>query len=205
MKKHKPKTSGINKTRQKKRQAFLNKYFMTAVGLFLLYYIFIESHYIGTDIRYEVFVFWIPVLTGIFVSIKFNFFQVDWNDIISDLKKEKNYFYKIITIPTLVLMYFIFGVIMFWMPSNIIWDIANKIEASNNKIEVFQFTVKEFCKTSKGPDMILFYFKNNLESIHVDSQSIKPYLDKNPKNYKVEIDVKKGLWNHYILESWDIR
>ena len=33
---------------------------------------------------------------------------------------------------------------MFWMPSNIIWDIFNKIEAQNNRIEIFQYPIEKF-------------------------------------------------------------
>ena len=205
MKKYKPKTSSINKTKQKKLDVILYRSFMTAIAVFVLYHIFIESHYFGSDYRYNLYVFWIPTLIGFFITLKFNLSQINWKDCISDLKKETNFFYKFFTIPFLILVYFVFAVIMFWMPSNIIWDVLNKMESKNKKLEVFFIPVDQFSTSSKGSDKIYFYFKNELESIPVPYQDIKPYLDKNPSNYKVEIDVRKGLWNHYVLESWDIR
>ena len=203
MRKVKPKFQ--NKTKQKKRDAILYRSFMTAIAVFVLYHIFIESHLFGSDYRYNLFVFWIPTLIGFFIALKFNLFQFDWKECISDIKKETNFFYKIFTIPFIILAHFVFAVIMFWMPSNIIWDALNKMESKNNKLEVFFIPVNQFSTSSKGADRIYFYFKNELESIPVPYQDIKPYLDKNPSNFKVEIDVRKGLWNHYVLESWDIR
>jgi len=203
MRKIKPKFQ--NKTRQKKKVAILYRSFMTAIAVFVLHYMFIESHYLGSDYRYDLYVFWIPTLIGFFVALKFNLFQIDWKDCITDLKKEKNFFIKIITIPLLILAHFIFAVIMFWMPSNIIWDGLNKMESKNKRIEVFSVPVKQFSLSSKGSDRIYFYINNDLESIPVSYKDIKPYLDKNPSNYKVKIEVRKGLWNHYVLESWDIK
>ena len=48
-------------------------------------------------------------------------------------------------------------------------------------------------------------FLNNEESISVKYSEIKPFLNKNIDNLKIEIKVKKGIWNHYILESWHIK
>lgn len=203
MKKIKPKFQ--NKTRQKKRDAFLYRSFMTAIAVFVLYHTFIESHYFGNDYKYDLYVFWIPTLFGFFIALKFNLFQIPWKEYITDLKKEKNFFYKFFTIPFLILAHFVFALIFFWMPSNIVWDVLNKMESQKNSIEVFSAPVKQFATNSKGPDKIYFYFKNNLESLGVDYQVIKPYLDKNPSNYHVEIEVRKGIWNYYVLESWDIK
>ena len=70
MKKYKPKTSSINKTKQKKLDVILYRSFMTAIAVFVLYHIFIESHYFGSDYRYNLYVFWIPTLIGFFYNSK---------------------------------------------------------------------------------------------------------------------------------------
>ena len=41
--------------------------------------------------------------------------------------------------------------------------------------------------------------------IVIFSISILLFLNKNIDNLKIEIKVKKGIWNHYILESWHIK
>jgi hypothetical protein len=103
----------------------------------------------------------------------------------------------------LVIMTFMYSVMMFWMPSNIIWDIFNKIEAQNNRIEIFQYPIEKFNGGKR--ESIGFYFNENWETIPVHYEVVNPYLDKNPHNYKIKIEVRKGFWNHYILESWEIK
>ena len=82
MKKYKPKTSTINKTKQKKRDVILYRSFMTAIAVFVLYHIFIESHYFGSDYRYNLYVFWIPTLIGFFITLKFILSQIESDSIL---------------------------------------------------------------------------------------------------------------------------
>jgi hypothetical protein len=51
-----------------------------------------------------------------------------------------------------------YSVMMFWMPSNIIWDIFNKIEAQNNRIEIFQYPIEKF-KEEKGSQLVFTLMK----------------------------------------------
>ena len=43
------------------------------------------------------------------------------------------------------------------------------------------------------------------ESIKTSFKDIEPFLEKNPDNFQIIIEVKKGIWNYYILESWKIK
>jgi len=100
------------------------------------------------------------------VTIKFNLL-IDWKDCIKDLKKEKNFFYKFFTIPFFILVHFVFAVLMFWMPSNIIWDSINKMESNKNSIETYVLTVNDFHHStrSRGSAGIWFNFKGEKEYI----------------------------------------
>lgn len=204
MRKYKPNT--INKSKQKKREDFHYKYFMTTIFVGVIHYIFVESHYIGSDNRYDLFVFWIPVLIGLVLVVKFNILLIEWNNVLPTFKKEKNIFLKIIYFPFLFLVHFILSVIIFWIPSNIIWDGINKMESNKNQIETFTLNVTDFHhSTGKGgSNKIRFSFKGERESIRTSYQTIKPYLEKKPDDYQVVIEVKKGIWNYYVLQSWDI-
>ena len=64
--------SKTNKTRVKKRDDFLYNYLIATLIVGVIHYYFFESHYIGSDNRYDLFVFWIPVVVGIFFIVKFN-------------------------------------------------------------------------------------------------------------------------------------
>lgn len=204
MKIHKPKTSGINKTRQKKRAKIEGKIFFNIIVIGLVYYIFFESKSIGGDYRYDLFVFWMPTLIGFFLSIKYFSFSEYWSSLIPDIKKEKRFILKIFYPIFLTVITFTYCVILYWMPCNVIWDCINKYVANKNRTEVFIVPVTQFKEVSKSPDRIDFYMNNKFESIPVASEVIKPYLGKNPKNYKIKIKVKKGIWNYYVLEDFDI-
>ncbi len=197
----------LNKTKQKKYEEIRYRYLIASMVIGLLYYMFIESQYIGGDKRYDFFIFWIPVLIGLILIIKFNFLSVQWNEIFPTLRNEKNVFLKIIYIPILFLKHFIISVIFFWIPSNIVWDCVNKIESYKSPIETYVLTVYDFHSSSgrTGSNKIRFKFKDETESIKTSYKDIEHYLKKNPEDFQVIIEVKKGIWNHYILESWEIK
>lgn len=205
MKKYKSKTT--NNTQQKKRENIQYKYFMTTIVIGVIHYYFFESHYIGSDNRYALFVFWLPVLVGLVLIVRLNILSIDWNDILPTIKKEKNILLKIIYLPFLFFVHFILSVIIFWIPSNIIWDSINKLESDKNQIETYTLKINDFHHSSGkgGSNRIRFRFKGENESIKTSFQDIKPYLNKNPDDFKVIIDLKKGIWNYYLIESWDIK
>jgi len=193
-----------HKKKQTKGGNFLFKSFIALIIIFVLYSLFIESSYIGKDYRYNIFVFWIPILIGLFIAITFNILGLDYKKIYSELKKERKIYIKIIYILLINFVLFMFSIIMFWIPSNIIWDILNKIESQKNKVEVVSIPVEKFTK-SRQSNKIYFKFNNHTESIKVSSKRINQLIDKNPNNYIVEIGVKKGIWNYYVVDYLNIK
>ena len=193
------------KKRVKKRAKIEEKIFIGILILGVIYYLFFEDLSFGEDYRYTLYVFWLPTILGFFVAIKYSFVAEYWSSLLEDLKKEKYFLMKIFYPLLLVVMTFMYSVIMFWMPSNIIWDGVNKMESITNKIEVYNLPVEEFRKSRKRSNYkICFYFKKEWESIPVSREFIKPYLDKNPKNYRIKLEVRKGIWNYYVYEDFDI-
>ena len=190
--------------KQTKGGKFLFKSFIALIIVFVLYSLFIESSYIGKDYRYNIFVFWIPILIGLFIAIRFNILGLDYKKIYSELKKERKIYIKIIYILLINFVLFMFSIIMFWIPSNIIWDILNKIESQKNKVEVVSIPVEKFTK-SRQSNKIYFKFNNQIESIKVSSKRINQFIDKNPNNYIVEIGVKKGIWNYYVVDYLNVK
>ena len=98
-----------------------------------------------------------------------------------------------------------FSYVFFGNSANIIWDVINKFESEKNKTEKYFLPITKIYTSYKYKDKIRFVFLNNEESISVKYSEIKPFLNKNIDNLKIEIKVKKGIWNHYILESWHIK
>ena len=196
-------TKSVLKERVKKGAKKEKTIFFGIIIIAVIYYIFFESLSLGGDYRYELYVFWLPTILGFFVAFKYSFISEYWSSLIIDVIKEKHFLLKIFYPLFLVIITFIYSVMMFCMPSNMIWDIFNKIEAQNNKIEIFQYPIEKFNAGKR--ESIGFYFNKSWETIPVHYEIVKPYLDKNPHNYKIKLEVRKGLWNHYVLESWDIR
>lgn len=137
-------TKSKHQYKGKRNKNFLYQYFILLLFIGVLYHIFIESSYIGKDYRYNIFVFWIPIFIGFFIAIKFNTLGLDYKKIYSEVKKEKKIHIKIIYILLVNLIFFMFSIIMFWIPSNIIWDILNKIESQKNKVEMVSIPVEKF-------------------------------------------------------------
>ena len=197
----------INKTKQKKREEFQYKYLMATIAIGVIYHFFFESYSIGSDTRYDVFVFWLPVIIGLILIVSFNVLSIDWNDILPTIKKERNIFYKIIYFPFLVLMHFMLSIIIFWIPADIIWDNFNRMESNKNQTETYITKADKFQRSTgrSGSNKIYFSFKGKSESIRTSFKDIKPFLEKNPNDYEVIVDLKKGIWNYYVLQSWDIK
>jgi hypothetical protein len=94
MKITKSKSTKINKTIEKKREEIQYKFLIAILVIGVIHYYFFESEYIGSDNRYDLFVFWIPVVIGLFLIVKFNILSIDWKDILPTIRKEKIFFIK---------------------------------------------------------------------------------------------------------------
>ncbi len=171
----------------------------------IIYFLFFQSVTIGGDYKYFVYVFLIPTLIGFFLTAKFTFFSKSWNSIFIDLRKEKYLILRFIYPFLLITSNFMFSYVFFGNSANIIWDVINKFESEKNKTEKYFLPITKIYTSYKYKDKIRFVFLNNEESISVKYSEIKPFLNKNIDNLKIEIKVKKGIWNHYILESWHIK
>ncbi|MEW5675238.1 hypothetical protein ABGT15_02890 [Flavobacterium enshiense] len=200
--KRKPK---VNLTRKKKIEERNYRIFIGFAIANVIYWIFFEPLIFGKDIRYDIYVFWIPMLLGIISCSILNVFEFSWRELFSDLKKEKNIFWILFYPIFFLLMHMVFSYMIFGFASRVLWNTINEIESEKNKIEIFHLPVEEFRKaSSRSSDKIYFKFKNNLESIPVDEEVIKPYLNANPDDYTIVLGVRKGIWNHYLFESWDL-
>ena len=200
----KKKSSSASK-RKKKKEELQYRIFLGFVFSNIVYFYFIENKLFGSDIKYYIFFFGIPVILGFVFSSVYNIFGVSWKEMFLEIKKRNNFFRGMYDIFLFFLGNIVFSYITFGLLANLAWNFINIYEANKNQIETYYLPVKEFHRTKgKGSDIIYFRFKDNLESIQVDYQTINPYLDQQPKDYKIVLEVRKCIWNHYALESWDL-
>lgn len=201
--KKKPK---VNLTRKKKAEERNNRIFIGFAIANVVYWIFFEPLIFGQDIRYNVCVFWIPMIVGIITCSVVNVFDYRWKELFADLKKNKNIFGILFYPIFFLLMHMVFSFMIFGFASRVIWDTVNVVASKNNTIEVFHLPIEQFSKGGRRSNpKIYFRFKNSLEGIPVENETIKPYLGTNPNDYTIILEARKGIWNHYVYESWDLR
>lgn len=199
-----PKKS-INLTREKKREAIHSKIFIGFLIANVIHYMFFEPGIVGSDPRYAIYVFWIPVILGLIISSRYYIFWDVWKDIFKPIKGESyfKWFYSSIFI---LLCNCMFSYIIFGFTANVIWTYVNKNEANNHQLETFYLPVNEFSSTTgKGSsNKIYFNFKGNSESINTSYKTLKPYLDLSPDDYQIKLRLRKGIWNYYIVEGFNL-
>ena len=160
--------------------------------------VFIESETIGHDEKYEIYIFWLPIIVGIFF---FGIYRKDF--LIRKYLSFKETYAKIYVIG----FYFIQGILVSYLSfgqiASVIWNCINKFEAKKNPTEIITCKVTGFY-TKKNPT-VSFNFKNQTEVFNVSSETNRDNYDRNPKDYELEISVKKGIWNYYIVEHWKLK
>ncbi|MFY7937599.1 MAG: hypothetical protein ACOVOQ_09485 [Flavobacterium sp.] len=179
------------------------KHYRIVIGLLifgLIYYYFIQPNTIGHDIRYNIYIFWTPVLAGI---IALGIYRKQF--LINEFITKKGF-----TLKTLMtFLYFLEGIfvsyLIFGQIANITWSTINQNVAKGNSIETINCELTKFYIGKNSNNGIYYKFHDRSERIKTDYQTIKYYLDKDPKNYKLEIKAQKGIWNYYLLKDWSIK
>ncbi|MFB9107520.1 hypothetical protein [Flavobacterium gyeonganense] len=87
--------------------------------------------------------------------------------------------------------------------AGVTWNYLNKKEAEKNNIEIISCNVTGFY-TKKNPD-VSFKFKNRTEVFRVSPETNRQNYNRNPKDYKLEITVQKGIWNYYLVKHWELK
>lgn len=179
------------------------KHYRILIGLLIfgcIYYYFIQPITIGRDSRYTIYIFWMPTLAGLIaLGIYRRKFLID-AFVTAKGFAVRSFMVFIFFIEGIVVSYLIFGQI-----ANIGWNTINQNVAKGNPVETINCELTKFFLGRKSNNGMYFKFHGRSEKIKTDYQTIKFYLDKNPDDYKLEIKVQKGIWNHYLLKQWTIK
>lgn len=168
------------------------------------YYWFVEPKTIGHDIRYAIYIFWLPTIIGM---LTLGIYRRQF--LINRFATNKGFVLGTFMVFFYLLQGLIFSYISFGQIAKMSWDYANFQVAKENTTEKVECEVTKFwtrANTNKfQSDAVFFEFKNRSESLKVSYESIKQYKDKNPENYLVDIDARRGIWNYYLVDNWTIK
>lgn len=177
-------------------------HYRVLIGLMLfgvVYYLYWEPTTIGHDSRYTFYIFLLPTLLGLLTLAVYR-----RKLLINKFSMNKSF--KLWTLMTI--FYLIQGLLISYLSfgqiAKISWDILNTRTAKKNIEEVFDCKITRFW-TGKSSNNIDFIFKDRNNNFNVHYNNIKEYLETNPDDYYLKITARKGLWNYYLVESWEIK
>ncbi|KQB42344.1 hypothetical protein [Flavobacterium aquidurense] len=159
---------------------------------------FFESATIGHNIRYNIYVFFLPISIGI---LFFGIYRKDFL-IRTYLSFTKTY-EKIYVILFYLLQGIIVSYLSFEQIASVTWNYINTREAEKNLVEIINCKVEGFY-TRKNPD-ISFKFQNRTEVFSVSQEMNRQNYNRNPKDYSLEITIQKGIWNYYVVKHWELK
>jgi len=186
-------------TKEKKLEKIHYRILIGLMVFGIVYYLFLEPKTIGHDIRYTIYIFLLPTILGLLIlAVYRRQFLIN--------KFSTNKGFTLWTFMTIfyLLQGLLFSYLSFGQVAKISWDILNSQTAKQNTEEVFDCQVSRFW-TGKHSNNIDFLFKDRHNKFDVQYKTIKDYLNTNPDDYYLKITARKGLWDYYLVERWDIK
>jgi hypothetical protein len=192
------KQKGITKTREGKIKRLEYRIVIGFMIAYVLYFMFFEPFFVGNDNRYFLYIGLFPTLVGLILLAYYRMQSIIYNIINSESIKIRFFVVVFYLFQGALISYTSFGLI-----TKIIWDFVNYQTAKQNIEVVYDCKVTKFVR-SRNSNKIHFIFKGKDESVSVDYDFIKEYIDKNPNRYNIKITTREGVWNYYYVEDWDI-
>ncbi|WP_439185893.1 hypothetical protein [Carboxylicivirga taeanensis] len=191
-----------SKLLKKKKEG--KKYYRILVGLAIyavIYYYFFRLDTIGYDIRYNIFVIWLPILIGL---LCIGYYRRNY--LSKTLKSCNRLLDQVLTGLFLLLLGLIYSYFSFGITSKLIWDYTNSLITNKSNTEIYQLSVEKFNKGSSrnSSASVGFRFQERYELLQAHRSKLNMYWNSEPHNFEIEIRCKKCFWNKYLVESWQI-
>ena len=197
MKRGKSKINTLNLTREKRLENLHYRIFVLFAVLTILYYIFFEPETVGHDSRYTIFVFWLPTVFGVLILAWYR-----RKTLLQDFSLRGKWWEKIILFLFQSAIGFLFSFISFGLVARVVFDRLNLAETKHHRPRQVVCPIEDL-RTRRGSS-IYFRFNNRMESFRVSYKSIKEYKDIDPADLKLSLRVRKGIWDYYVVEGWEI-
>lgn len=185
-----------------KERKLEKRHYSIVIGLMIsyaTYYIFFEPNLIGYDSRYAIYIFLLPTLLGLLTLAVYR-----RQFLINRFSTNKGFTLWTFMTVFYLLQGVLFSYLSFGQVAKISWDIMNNRAAKQHVVETFDCQVTRFW-TGRRSNSIDFLFNDRHDKFDVQYKTIKAYLDKDPNDHYVRISARKGLWNYYLVEDWDLK
>jgi hypothetical protein len=189
------------RTFKNKERSLEKKHYAILIGLMLAFvflYAIDNTVVIGEDFRFPLFTIYLPLIIGITILI---FYRKEF--LIIQFSNEKNRLVKGFMIAFYITEAILVSFLALAYPSQFILTQINKKISSNNSPEIIVCKVANFFEDRRGSS-INFKYNNNVERIKISHKEMKIYINKNPDNFILELTVKKGIWNTYVVQKKEI-
>ena len=186
-------------TKEKKLEKLHYNIIIGLMIFFVTYGLFFEPNVIGHDSRYTIFVFLLPTLLGLLTLAVYR-----RQFLINKFSTNKGFKLWIFMIVFYLIQGILFSYLSFGQVAKISWDIMNNRTSKQNIETVFNCQVTRFW-SGRRSNSIDFLFNDEHDKFDVQYKTIKNYLNTNPKDYYLRITARKGLWNYYLVENWEIK
>lgn len=184
-----------------KEEKLKKTHYLLLIGLMIFgvtYYYFIEPKTIGHDSRYFIYIFLLPTISGMLILGLYR-----WRFLINRFATNKGIVFWIFMTFSYLIQGFIFSYLSFGQVAKVSWDYFNNEVVKQNTNEILNCEITRFW--TRKPQSIDFKFNNRHEKLNVNYATIKKYKRKNAKDYYLEINATKGLWNYYKVNEWAIK
>lgn len=199
--------SGRNtKNKPERRKAFTDKAIGILFSLWMItcgfYLAYAEYSTIGSDIRYNLIIVFIPLAIGTSM-IAFHHKNIIHTHKISALKQTWK---KIATYIILLFCAVLFSFITLGIIAMMGFEVINHMAASNTKPEVVVLPITKFYEDhGKRPThKIYFIFREEKEAVPVSREDIRFYKSEDVQKNRIKLIIRKGIWNHYIVQDYKI-
>ncbi len=171
------------------------------VVLFVATY-WLKSLTIGGDIKYHIFVEALPIAIGIALFI-FNRKKLLNPEAMAAVT---NIWHKIGYSALLLLCVSLLSYVTLGTFTTLVFELANYNKANSTKQETVILPIEEFYKGSgsRAKNSIRFRFKGEKEHIRVNRNYINQFRAESTAKHRIKLQLREGIWNHYIVEDWDI-
>jgi len=189
----------------KRKKSFkdnLNYYIFIGFAIAFVAFFKFKPLTIGHDVKQLVLVHILPIVVGITLCFVYRkkLFNIDnFTQLNSNRKKAGAV--VILSVAVAIGSYITLGLI-----TNVTWECANYYTAKNEKTQTVILPVDEFHKSSgkKSKPSIKFHFQGKKERIGVSKNYIQQLLAESSTKKHIRLRLRKGLWNHYLVDDWDI-